>query len=487
MLGKRPQLGSMKVLVVSVEAMPFAKVGGLADVVGALPKALRDQGHDARVVMPLYRMIEDDVRWQLATTLDDFTVEIGPHWRKQATFKETDVDGVPFGFVGTDEWFPLADRSETLYQPGGMQYLFLAQAVIQAMEQLDWIPDVIHLNDWHMGFFPVILREMHPDWDQVATVFTIHNQAYQGEFGLEMLDAIGLPHSLYHPERLETWGRVNFLKSGCVYSDQVNTVSETYAREIQTPEYGCTLEGLMKHLAGIDRLSGILNGIDTSWFNPEVDPHLPAHYSASDPSGKAACRQALLQELNLQPIPGAPVLGMVTRLSSQKGFDMLLPILEQLPELPAQLIVQGLGDPRIADALREAQAEYPNHIRFAERFDEGLAQRVYAGCDGFLMPSHFEPCGLGQMIAMRYGTVPVVRRTGGLSDTVFEGVNGFSFDEKSPEVLYAAIARLAAAYREPGSWAEMVSRGMHGDYSWARSAERYIALYAKAIRQRAHK
>ena len=257
----------MKILFVSAEVAPFAKVGGLADVAGALPKALRALGHDVRIIMPLYRMIEDDPRWNLATTLGSFEVTMSPSWRKTATFMETEHAGVPIGFIGTDEWLDLSVGSDTLYQPGGMQHLFFSEAVLRAMEELDWIPDVIHCNDWHTGFLPVLMREKHARrWNSVASVFTIHNFAYQGDFGIEILDALDLPRRLFNPEQVEAWGRVNFLKAGCVYADQVNTVSETYAQEIQTQEYGCRLDGLMQHLERLGRLCGILNGIDMDVF-----------------------------------------------------------------------------------------------------------------------------------------------------------------------------------------------------------------------------
>jgi starch synthase len=475
----------MKVLIVSVEVAPFAKVGGLADVAGALPKALRALGHDAQIVMPLYKMIEDDPRWDLTTPLEPFEVQMGHNWSKQATVKQTVHDGVPVTFIGTDEWFPLSVDSSSVYQPGGMQHLFFSQAVLDTCERLGWIPDVIHCNDWHTGFLPVILREKAgPQWEQVSSLYTIHNLAYQGEFGLEILDALDLPHGLYRPEQLETYGRVNFLKAGCAFSDRVNTVSPNYAKEIKTTEYGCRLDGLMQYLAGQGRLSGILNGIDLDVFNPETDPDLPAHFSANDPSGKAECRAGLLKELKLKPIANAPVIGMVSRLSGQKGMDLVVEAAESMMSLPVQIIVQGLGEPPIAAGFRNLEKRFPKQFRFVERFDAPLAQRVYAGCDAFLMPSSFEPCGLGQLIAMRYGTIPVVRLTGGLSDTVFEGQNGFTFQHRSAMDLLAAVERMQSVFCQPERWKEIQSNAMHGDYSWDQSAQKYADLYQSAISDR---
>lgn len=468
----------MKVLIVSAEAAPFAKVGGLADVAGALPKALRKLGHDARLVMPLYRMIEDDPRWSLETKIESFDVRMNPSWTKQAIYKETEHEGVPVGFIGTDEWFTESKSSESLYQPGGDMHLFFCAAVLRAMEEIDWIPDVIHVNDWHTGFLPVLIKVRGgKTWEDTKSVFTIHNLAYQGEFGLEALDQLGLPHSLFHYERVEAYGRVNFLKAGCVYADQVNTVSPNYALEIQTPEFGCRLDGLMRHLASTGCLSGILNGIDTDVFNPATDPDLPTHFSASHPEGKAKCRAALLRQLGMEPIEGAPLFGVVSRLSSQKGLDLIIEAAEALFSLPVQLVVQGLGDPAISSELRRLEREFPNNFRFVEAFNAPLAQLVYGGCDGFLMPSAFEPCGLGQMIAMRYGTVPVVRRTGGLADTVFDGCNGFVFEKKEPMALIAAVTRAYDTFQDKAAWDRLMMNGLIGDYGWDQSAAAYADLY----------
>jgi len=472
----------MKILIVSAEAAPFAKVGGLADVAGALPKALRDLGHDARLVMPLYRMIEDDPRWSLTTTLPQFSVRMNRHWSQSAVFKETEIDELPVGFIGTDRWFTEAVSSESLYTPGGIQHLFFCAAVLQAMEELGWIPDVIHVNDWHTGFLPVLLRlRPNPLWTDVSSVFTIHNLAYQGEFGMEALDALDLPHRLFHYEHVEAFGRVNFLKAGCTYADRVNTVSETYAKEIQTPEFGCRLEGLMSYLESEGRLSGIVNGIDTEVFDPSADPDVPFHFCAADPSNKALDTKALREELGLPEMPGAPLFGVVSRLSSQKGLDLIVEAADALFDLPIQLVIQGLGDPHIARQLQALEIQYPKQFRFVQAFNAPLAQRVYAGCDGFLMPSRFEPCGLGQMIAMRYGTVPVVRRTGGLADTVFDNVNGYVFDKQEPMALIAAVTRAADTFQDKAAWSRVMSAGMNEDFGWTQSAAKYVDLYEDAL------
>jgi len=471
----------LKTLFVSAEVSPFAKVGGLADVAGSLPKALRKLGIDARVVMPLYAMIERDPRWDLEVVAADVPIAINGHWLEHARILTTVHEGVPIYFIGHSRFFQSATSSDRIYTPGIDQYLFFSSACLELPQEVGWKPDVVHCNDWHTGFVPVLMREKFASrFSSTGAAFTIHNLAYQGEFGVEILDALALPRSLFVPELLETWGGVNFLKAGCVYSDQVNTVSPNYAREIQTPAYGCTLEGLMKHLADEDRLTGILNGIDPDAFNPETDPFLPAHYSAEKPDGKSKCRKALLAAVGLDPLPATPIIGAVTRLSHQKGLDLLAAVAPNLFEIPVQLIVQGLGDPAIIADLRSLQLRYPDRIRFVEKFDEDLARLIYSGSDMFAMPSLFEPCGLGQLIAMRFGTIPIVRATGGLADTVTEGRNGFLFREKKEVDLFAAVARAAAVYRNSRAWKRLVRQAMAEDHGWDRSAAEYVNLYGRA-------
>lgn len=474
----------MNILILSAEVAPLAKVGGLADVAASLPIALRDSGHDARLVMPGYAMALHQADFP-ATKIRDFRVEMCSGWSEWVALYEIDLHGVPVYLIGCDKYFGKATESAKVYTEGYDQYLFFAKAALALSAELEWPIDVVHANDWHTAFAPVFMREHDAlEWDHVASIFTIHNLAYQGEFGIDVLDRAGLPRSLYNMHQLETYGSVNFLKGGCVYADQVNTVSPSYAREIQTSEYGCRLEGLMKHLDAYGRLHGILNGIDTEEWNPATDPHLHNHFSASDPSGKAACKQELAAELGLDVSDETPLMGVVSRLSSQKGMDLLLNVADRLIAAGGRLIVQGLGDAWLAEQFRELAQRHPRHFAFAERFDAALAQRVYAGCDLFLMPSAFEPCGLGQMIALRYGTVPVVRQTGGLADTVFEGVNGFVFEERSSEPFWQALQRAFAAFADPEQWSNLRQGALEGDYGWERSAAEYVKLFEAAIAHR---
>lgn len=473
----------MRILFLSAEVEPFAKVGGLADVAGSLPKSLVAMGHECPVVMPAYGMVVNDPRWGAKKVLSAFTVTVNPTTTVNADLYEITHDGLTVWLIDGSDFFCNVSKSEELYTPGRDAYLFFAQAALEACRCLDWIPDVIHANDWHTAFVPVFLREK-TTWEEVASVYTIHNLAYQGEFGPDTIDAAGLEWSTYNWNQLETWGTVNFLKSGCVFADQVNTVSPTYAYEIQTPEFGCRLQGLMSHLSEQGRLRGILNGIDTAVHDPATDPRIPAHFGAADFSGKAICRQALAEELRLDVAGGRPIVSVISRLSEQKGFDLIEQALESILEMDTVFAMLAIGDKTLAGRFRQIEADNPGRFRFVEAYDADLAQRVYAGSDIFLMPSSFEPCGLGQMFALRYGTIPVVRKTGGLADTVFEGKNGFVLENRSSSELIAATERAVSCYREPERWADLIKSAMGGSYGWDKSAVEYEKMYKTAISSR---
>lgn len=473
----------MRVLFMSAEVEPFAKVGGLADVAGSLPKSLVAMGHECPVVMPAYGMVVNDPRWGAKKVLTAFPVEVNANTTVLADLYEIQHDGLTIWLVDGADFFCNVAKSEEVYSPSRDAYLFFSAAVLEACRVMEWVPDVIHANDWHTAFTPVFLREK-ASWDEVASVYTIHNLAYQGEFGPDTIEAAGLDWSTYNWNQLETWGTVNFIKSGCVYADQVNTVSPTYAREIQTPEFGCRLQGLMSHLSKQGRLRGILNGIDIAVHDPETDPRIPAHFSASDLAGKAECRQALAKELNLDLGDGRPVLSVISRLSEQKGFDLIERALESILGMDTVFVMLAIGDKALAARFREIEAANPGRFRFVEAYDADLAQRIYAGSDIFLMPSSFEPCGPGQMFALRYGTIPVVRKTGGLADTVFEGQNGFVLQNRDSNELIAATERAVSCYREPAKWEDIVKSAMNGSYGWDQSAVEYEKMYKTAIQAR---
>ena len=475
----------MKVLYVSAEVAPFAKVGGLADVAAGLPKAIKALGQDCRVILPYYQMIADNPRWKTHTIVESFEVHMNPVWTKSASLHQLDFEGMTYYFIQTDEWFTEAKDSGSMYQPGGEVHAFFVAATLRAMELIKWIPDVVHANDWHTGFLPVLLKEKAgPIWDKTASVYSIHNMAYQGEFGTEVLDWLDLSHDLYNYEQVEAWGRVNFMKAGMSFADVVNTVSPTYAREIQTGEYGCGLDGLNRFLSENDRLFGVLNGLDYDVWNPKTDPRITANFSSKQLDGKRSCREALMELVGFTPMSGAPLVGMISRISTQKGFDLVVNAAEELFKLPIQMVVQGLGDPHIIDGLKALEQKYPNQFRFLNAFDEELAQKIYSGCDSFLMPSSFEPCGLGQLIAMRYGTLPIVRATGGLRDTVQEGQNGFVFENRNRQEFIDAVTRAHQAFGTP-NWDLMVSNAMNANFDWTASAKQYVELYEKAVKRRA--
>jgi starch synthase len=463
----------MRVLFVSAELAPFAKVGGLADVAHGLPKALRNRGVDVRVLLPGYGYLSGR-----SHPLAELSVPVSPVWKVEARLSEVEGCPVPTYMVDGDGLFAGVGRPEGLYSPGRDAYLFLARAVPAACRALGWRPDVVHCNDWHTGFVPVVLREGSEDWGDVATVFTIHNLGYQGAFGFDTLDRVGLPRSLFNHHQVEAWGAVNFLKAGAAYSDQTNTVSPTYAQEIQTPEYGFGLDGLMRHLAEHGRLSGILNGIDVSVHDPSADPHLPVPFSASQLEGKAACNRALREELGLAE---GPVFSVVSRLSEQKGFDLVLGTIPHVVAGGGVLAILGVGSAEIAARLRGAEAAHNGKVRFVNAFDAPLGQRIYAGSDYFLMPSLYEPCGLGQMFAMRYGTIPIARATGGLADSIADGTDGFLFGPPDPWALTEAVGRALRAHGNQDH-SRMVQAAMAKDFSWDARAIEYTAMYARARR-----
>ncbi|MBS1716179.1 MAG: glycogen synthase [Armatimonadetes bacterium] len=472
----------MEILLASAEVGPFAKVGGLADVVGSLPKALAKLGHEVRVVMPAYGMVLDDPRWKIKKIVDDLPVVLSKKWTESVTVYELNHNGVHVWLIGSPTYFSGVLRSEDIYPQPVDAYLFFSAALFAVCEHFHWIPDIIHSNDWHTGFIPVLLREKSgPLWRATASVFSIHNLAYQGNFPYDVLERMDLPSHIFNYRQVEAFGQVNFMKAGMTFSDQVNTVSPTYALEIQLAQFGCQLEGVSSHLAHQGRFRGILNGIDTDEFDPETDPFLLHHFSARRADDKALCRDDLLREIGMEPIEGAPVIAMVSRLAIQKGFDLLLESFSQLFELPVQMVVLGAGDVELGHQLRLVEKQYPFHFRFSEGFNLGLAPRIYAGADMFLMPSLFEPCGLGQLIALRYGTIPIVRKTGGLGDTIWEGHNGFVFSEYSSEDLIAAVKRAVAAYQKPRQWMKLAKLAMKEEVGWGDRAKLYERMYLDAL------
>ena len=479
-----------KVLFVTSEAHPLVKTGGLADVSSSLPAALQGLGHEVRIVLPAYRgVLEAADRLHMVAVLD---VPGVPH-RVRVFEGQMPDSRVPVWLVDSPLHF---DRAGLPYTgPDGVdwpdnaeRFATFARAAVELAQDragLGWKPDVVHCNDWQSGLVPALLQH---EPTRPPTVFTIHNLAYQGLFPWADFAALGLPSDLWAMEAMEFHHQFSFIKGGLVYADWLTTVSPTYAKEIQTPAFGEGLDGLLTSRA--DRLSGILNGVDYTTWDPANDVHLPHRYSADDLSGKAENRRALRARLGL-PEPGKemPIIGMVGRLAWQKGLDLVVDALPELMDRPLQLAILGSGDSRLENQLGRAAKAHPDRIGLYVGYDEGLAHLVEAGSDLFLMPSRYEPCGLNQIYSLRYGTPPIVRRTGGLADTVVDATDatltdrtatGFQFTDATAKALIAAVDRALALHEGSTEWRQLVATGMAQDFSWSASAARYLELYVRA-------
>jgi starch synthase len=460
-----------RVLMVTSEASPFVKTGGLGDVMGSLPAALARCGEEVAVVLPRYR---DAVVGPTERIWNAMPLWVGPHAFSVA-IDQVIHQHVRYMFVDCP---PLYDRPGVYedYADDHIRFALLNLAALGIARNI-FRPDVFHAHDWPAGLLAVYLREKFagdPTFFGTKCILTIHNLGYQGNFPGSALRELGLPASLFHSEGLEFYGLLSFLKGGIVWSDMITTVSPTYAREIQTPEYGFGFDGLLRSRAR--KLTGILNGVDYKEWNPEHDPYIPAHYSAEELSGKRECKLALLDELGLPADADRPLIGIVSRFADQKGFDLIADIASQLADENLALAVLGSGDTRMEDVFRYFAYARPDKFGVRIGYDDELAHRIEAGADMFLMPSRYEPCGLSQIYSLKYGTVPVVRATGGLDDTVDE-TTGFKFQEYSPAALAAAIGTALEAFEDKREWVARMRRGMAKNYSWDVSAAEYQRLY----------
>lgn len=474
----------MKVLFAVSECGPFAKSGGLADVAGSLPKELKSLGTDVRVILPKYGSIADDFKADMKK-LTEFSVPVG--WRNQyCGIEELSYEGVTYYFVDNEYYFKRAQFYG--YYDDGERFAYFNRAVLEALAHLDFYPDVLHCHDWHTAMIPFLLRLEYykrKDYGLIRTVFTIHNLQFQGIFPRETLgDLLGLDWEAFHPENLEFFGCINYMKGALVAADEITTVSPTYKQEIQTPEYGEKLDGLLKTRE--EDLVGILNGIDDKFYNPAHDPLLYKTFTAKTLENKAINKSEVQKHFGLPQSPNTPLMVMITRLTKQKGLDLVKCVLRDLLHEDIHMIVLGTGDYGYEEYLRHAANSYPNKLKVHIGFSEGLAHKLYAAADLFLMPSLFEPCGLGQLIAMKYGAVPIVRETGGLNDTVQswnettnEG-NGFSFKNFNAHDMLYTIRRALRFYHDP-AWKTIVQKAMEKDNSWAQSAFKYNQLYAELI------
>ncbi|MDX1699340.1 MAG: glycogen synthase GlgA [Melioribacteraceae bacterium] len=480
----------MKIAFASSEIVPFAKTGGLADVAGALPKELLKLGNEVKVFMPKYYEVNEyEYGHEYDYLVGEVKVSTGGYSHSVHVFygklpnSEVDIYFIhyPVFFhrnkIYTEDW----DEDE--------RFILFSKAVLHVMQKLGWAPDLIHVNDWQTALIPVFLKELY-NWDTLfrntKTVLTIHNIGYQGRFSLDSYKKAELPAELYENfGPLSHEGDSNFLKAGILYSDVINTVSDTYAKELLTPEYGSGMDGYLwlRHT----NFFGIVNGVDYTVWDPETDKYIPHHYSIKDMSGKLKNKQFLLDKLNMPFDSERPLIGIVSRLVSQKGFDIITEVLYDLLGLDAQFIILGSGQDEYENIFQEAANNFPDKIGVYFGYNEELAHQIEAGADIFLMPSHYEPCGLNQIYSLKYGTVPVVRKTGGLADTVQDWNeynhygqdigNGFSFYEYSGKALLDSVKRAINDFHNKPVWRKIQANGMEKDYSWKHSAEEYVKLY----------
>lgn len=484
----------MKILLAASEAAPFAHTGGLGDVAGALPKALGRLGHDVRLIMPLYKAVDARLH-RMRAVMDGLNVPTATGPQAVDVLEGTLSTGVPVYFVRHDPSFHRAglyqSPSAEDYPDNAERFALFCRAVLEVCRRVDFQPDVLHAHDWQTALLPVYLKTTlrgDPFFQQTATVFTIHNLGYQGHFAPEVLPRLMLPRELFTPAGLEFYGKGNLLKGGLLFADLLTTVSRRYSQEIQTAEQGFGLEGVLKERQG--DLFGVLNGIDPEEWNPTVDSHIAAHYTADDLSGKARCKADLQRRLKLPVRATVPLLAVISRLAGQKGLDLLRDILETLMALNVQLVLLGSGEKGLEAIFREAAAKYPSKLAVRIGFDLPLSHQIEAGADLFLMPSRYEPCGLNQMYSLAYGTIPVVRATGGLDDTVvrFDPVtrqgNGFKFEEATAAAFLQAIWQALALYRERALWPVVMTNAMTADFTWDRSAGEYEQLYRQAIEKK---
>ncbi len=492
----------MRIAVVASEAVPFSKTGGLADVAGTLFKEYTGMGFDAFLFVPLYRRTAEQFGTRLQDAGIGIDVPVGKAFRKCRVFTlkmETEerqghnsrlprFTGAPdrVFFIGNEEYF---DRDELYGTPAGdypdndQRFAFFCRAVMEICKVLDLRIDLMHCNDWQTGLIPLYIKTLYrdvPALEKTASVITIHNLGYQGLFPMQAMGITGLSMDLFNPEGLEFYGKVNFLKAGIVGADVITTVSGTYAKEILTPESGFGLDGILRKRAG--SLMGILNGIDYAEWDPSADTYLPHTYSKSDLSGKAECKKELIKRCSLENNADAPLICFIGRLSTQKGVDLLAGAAPELIAAGADLVVIGKGDEHYQKILSSISDRFRESFFFHTGFSEDLAHLAYAGADIFLMPSRYEPCGLGQMIAMRYGTVPVARRTGGISDTVEDGLTGFLFDEYSASALAGAVRKALSAHKSRRAWQGLIKNAMGRDFSWRKSAKIYGDMYRDAVK-----
>jgi len=480
----------LKILLLSAEVVPFAKIGGLADVAGSLPKAIRALGHDIRVAMPRYGRI-DPQRFGLKEVLPAFPVPMDKQMEEAAVLQGSIAPDIPIYMIENAKYY---DRDGIyMYPDDAERFIFFCRTSLEMLKRLGWCPDIIHCHDWHTAIVPNWLKTIYKDdpfFAHTATVYTIHNVAYQGIFGYRVLEIAGIGEYgfMHHPKMADLTEVVDLMARGIFFADVINTVSETHAQEILTPEFGQKLDPLLRDRR--ERLFGILNGIDYELMNPATDKYIAQNYDVNSLEKRVHNKLALQREANLKEDAAVPLIGIISRLTDQKGVGILGDVIDHVLDLDLQFVLLGTGEPHYHEMFSRIAQAYPGKAAIFLTFNAELAQKIYAGTDMFLMPSRFEPCGLGQMIAMRYGNVPVVRATGGLADTVKdfdprtgEG-NGFSFVPYDRWALFATIVRALENYKYKDTWRQLQMRGMAADLSWDASARKYVDLYYHALAAR---
>lgn len=481
----------MKILYAASEMVPYSKTGGLADVAGTLPDEIASQGHEVVAVSPKYRVVTKG-GFPLVDTGKKVGCYIGDKARPAKIFTLNGDKPAMRWFICNNSYFDregLYQTSTGDYPDNAERFIFFAKALLNSSKAMGFKPDIVHLNDWQTALAAVFLRTLMRNdsfFAKTKCLLTIHNLGYQGLFWHWDWPMLNLGWEYFTPEGLEFFEKINFLKGGIIFADAVSSVSKRYVKEIQTEEYGCGLDGVLRTHAA--KLRGILNGVDTTVWNPATDPHIAKKYGADDISGKAACKTDLQKVMGLPVDPSIPLFGVISRLTDQKGIDILLEAIPELLKMNIQLVILGTGDPEYEKAFKSIAKDNPKSVRVKIAYSDELAHKIEAGCDFFLMPSKYEPCGLNQMYSLAYGTIPIVRATGGLDDTVTNFSektgrgNGFKFRDYSPQAFVRACKKAINIYKKKKAMSKLVQNALAGDFSLAHSAKEYIKLYKKMLR-----
>jgi starch synthase len=473
----------MNIIQIASEAVPFVKTGGLGDVAGALPLALAKEGHNVSIILPYYTAKISPKKFKLKEAKTSFKVSIENKDVEGELFTCKLAHNVTAYLIKQGRYFDRSELYQTTegdYPDNAERFVFFARAALFVASQLK--PDVIHCHDWQSSLVPVYLKTIyknHKSFEGIKSLLTIHNLGYQGTFPHTMMSLTGLGWEHFTFDKLESYGKLNFLKGGISFADAISTVSKKYAEEILTPEFGCGLENALVYRKNV--LTGIVNGIDYNEWSPEIDEYLPGKFSPSNIAGKAVCKAKVQETFKLAQRPEIPLIGIISRLTAQKGFDLLEKAMPELMKMEIQLVILGTGEKKYHELLLNLAKEYPQKIAVRIAFDNSLAHQIEAGSDFFLMPSRYEPCGLNQMISLKYGTIPIVRATGGLDDTIHHAENGFKFTSYAPQAMINCILEALSVFKNRVQWLALQKNAMMCDFSWNASAKEYINLYKRML------